>query len=291
MNNALPRRVWALIALGIVALTIFVLAASLSGVRLLPGHPFAIGGEPTESSRELSGVPPLNLTPLWKIFMAIVLWVLFPLSIVYFLISAEARRRVLRDLVWVLATLVLVLLLMRAFTKRREALEQIRPPAEGDPVVPPEFILRPGEFITHPPGWFVFVISALVLIVVVGGLALLWRRLKDAPGEALDRLAEEAQAALDELRAGGDFRNAVLRCYHEMGRILGEERGVRRAKAMTPREFEERLEASGVRDEHVRQLTQLFERTRYGPEAPGPREEREAEACLRAIVEAYGRSP
>ena len=58
---------------------------------------------------------------------------------------------------------------------------------------------------------------------------------------------------------------------------------------MTPREFEQVLGGLGLRDEHIQQLTRLFERVRYSAAAPGEREEREAEACLSAIVAAYGR--
>ena len=73
-----------------------------------------------------------------------------------------------------------------------------------------------------------------------------------------------------------------------MSQVLSERRAIRREQDMTPREFEQRLVAAGVRDEHVRRLTQLFERIRYGGKDPGKQEEAEAVACLTAIVEAYG---
>ncbi|HWQ12371.1 MAG TPA: DUF4129 domain-containing protein, partial [Roseiflexaceae bacterium] len=111
------------------------------------------------------------------------------------------------------------------------------------------------------------------------------------PQSALAQLAREAGAALAGLEAGADLRNTVLRCYAEMSRVLEARRGIQRDKTTTPREFEARLAAAGLRDEHIRRLTRLFERVRYGPRAPGPREEREALACLRAIVEAYGTPP
>jgi hypothetical protein len=59
---------------------------------------------------------------------------------------------------------------------------------------------------------------------------------------------------------------------------------------MTPREFEQYLSQSGLRDEHIQQLTHLFESVRYGARVPGQREEAEAITCLTAIVQAYGKS-
>jgi hypothetical protein len=71
-----------------------------------------------------------------------------------------------------------------------------------------------------------------------------------------------------------------------MVRILNEQRGIQRRKHMTPREFEIRLEEAGFPGEPVRQLTRLFEQVRYGAKALGAQEERQAVACLTAIVEA-----
>ena len=111
-----------------------------------------------------------------------------------------------------------------------------------------------------------------------------------AQASPLERLAVEAQQALADLQSGGDLKNTVLRCYREMSRILSEERGITRPRDMTPREFEQRLAAVGLRDEHLRRLTRLFERVRYGARQAGEHEEREAVACLGAIARTYGRT-
>jgi hypothetical protein len=83
----------------------------------------------------------------------------------------------------------------------------------------------------------------------------------------------------------------VLRCYREMSQILSEQRGVARPRDMTPREFEQQLATVGLRDEHIRRLTRLFERVRYGARLAGEHEEREAVDCLSAIARAYERMP
>ena len=75
-----------------------------------------------------------------------------------------------------------------------------------------------------------------------------------------------------------------------MNRLLREQHGLERKKAMTPREFANHLSQIGLKDEHIWRLTRLFENVRYGANRPSQQEEREAVACLTAIVEVYGQS-
>jgi hypothetical protein len=104
-------------------------------------------------------------------------------------------------------------------------------------------------------------------------------------------LAREAQEALHALQAGVDLQDAVMRCYFEMGQILSEQRGIRRGETMTPREFERHLRGAGLPQQPVEQLTRLFEGARYGARVSGKREERQAIACLTAIVDACRSMP
>jgi len=76
-----------------------------------------------------------------------------------------------------------------------------------------------------------------------------------------------------------------------MSRILSQERGIQRHHDMTPREFERRLAAVGLPERHVRQLTRLFERVRYGAREAGEAEEQQAITCLTVIAEACRRAP
>jgi hypothetical protein len=224
--------------------------------------------------------------------LALLIWVLFPASVLYFLISPEARRRVLRDLLWVLGTMVVLYFFLRAFRGRRLLSEPAADPSLSSPApVPPEFVVSPGEFITHPPGWLVFAVSLLLLGGLSLGLFLLWRALRPPTpkGDRLAQLGDEAQGALTRLRAGEELRDVVLRCYREMTRVLREERGLHRPQAMTPREFELRLREAGLEGPPVRRLTRLFERVRYGPYPPNAQEEREARECLEEIVAACRR--
>jgi len=99
---------------------------------------------------------------------------------------------------------------------------------------------------------------------------------------------DDVAVLLRDLEAGGDLKNIVLRCYRDMSRVLSEQRGIERELSMTPREFERQLQAAGLRDEHIQRLTRLFEQVRYGPQQADPQQEREAAACLQAIVRTYG---
>ena len=102
----------------------------------------------------------------------------------------------------------------------------------------------------------------------------------------LEEISAEANKVLDELQGGANLKDTVLRCYAEMSRVLQQRRGIRRARAMTPREFEIELMRYGLPDVEVNQLTRLFEMARYGNMPLGEREHSQALACLEAIIEA-----
>ena len=59
---------------------------------------------------------------------------------------------------------------------------------------------------------------------------------------------------------------------------------------LAPREFEGHLGAAGLRDDHIRRLTRLFEAARYGGRGSSERDRREAIDCLAAIVRDHGRT-
>ncbi|HET9223096.1 MAG TPA: DUF4129 domain-containing protein, partial [Roseiflexaceae bacterium] len=145
-------------------------------------------------------------------------------------------------------------------------------------------------FAANPTSWLIVVVSALLVGLLLAAIWFFWRRLR-AQASPLERLANQAEQALADLQSGGDLKDTVLRCYREMSRILSEQRGVTRPRDMTPREFEQQLAAVGLGDEHIRRLTRLFERVRYGARQAGEHEEREAVACLSAIARAYERAP
>jgi len=144
------------------------------------------------------------------------------------------------------------------------------------------------EFNAVPPQWLVFATSFIVALVLagifIGAIWLIWRG-RQRSSSSLQQLAHEAQEALDALQAGGDLKDIVMRCYREMNRVVRDRRGLQRHEAMTSQEFARHLAALGLPGEHVWRLTRLFEDVRYGARPPGEQEERQAIACLAAIVE------
>ena len=65
----------------------------------------------------------------------------------------------------------------------------------------------------------------------------------------------EAQAAIDDLESGVDLRNVILRCYCQMEDALKKQKGLKRHKGMTPREFETSLSGFGIPEQPLIILT------------------------------------
>jgi len=283
-----PRRK-ALIALGLVFIAVLLLSISVSEVRFQPGQPFPFGGGFRMDSAQGGDLPVgdslfLVIRVAYLIGMA-----LLPVFIIYLIISPTARKQFFRDFLRILPVILMFYLMARF-------LQTVSKPAEGElgintgtsPGEAPPALDMP-EFAANPPEWIVLGSSiCLVLVPIILfalGIVLIVRRRRE-PRTVLKRIGEEAQLALDELQAGGNLRNTVIRCYYEMSRVLHEQRGIQRDQGMTPREFEDALVQRGLPAQPIQQLTRVFEEVRYGDKEPGEREERMAITSLAAIVEA-----
>jgi hypothetical protein len=125
---------------------------------------------------------------------------------------------------------------------------------------------------------------AILITVLAWGI---YRASREAAGDAMARLVDEAQDAVDALQAGGNIRDTVIRCYIQMTQVLAKERNIHREEAMTPHEFEQiLLTKMKLPETPVQRLTRLFEAVRYGDYHPGKREELEAIDSLTAIAAA-----
>jgi hypothetical protein len=275
-----------LILSGVAVVAVVLLSAGLSELELLPGQPFSLEG--TEIEAQGFGPSPAveAILTLGRVLFVLA-WLLLPVSIIYLIKSAEFRKRVLKSLLSMLLFLAIVYLFMRARSGLDRG-QEIQFPGMSSP--PEPLSQAPtAEFVADPSQWLVLVASLALAVLLVASLVgvawFFWRR-RRRPESPLGRLARDALQALE---GGADLKNTVIRCYFQMARVLDEQRGIRRQQSMTPREFERRLEEEGLPGEPVRQLTRLFEEVRYGTRVPGEREERQAIASLRAIVEACGR--
>lgn len=280
------RKSLALLLAGVAIVAMILLSAGISQLELLSGRPFSLGRGSQFGIRLGEATPGGDFIVTAILALSAMLQLLLPFAIIYLLVSPKARKQFLRSLSSLLWLLALYLLLRSRVGVFGE--QEIMPPPDA---VPAGEVVPEVEFVAAPSQWFVFVmnlaVALLLAAVVVGGLWFLLHRRRQ-PTSSLEQIAWKAQDALQALRAGGDLRNTVLRCYFEMSRVLSEQRGITRAKAMTPREFERYLEEAGLPGEHVRGLTRIFEGVRYGAKVPGEDDESHAIACLTRIVEACG---
>ncbi len=282
----------ALAMLTIVVIALVVLASGLSQSQF---RPITLGSyQPAGGVGSPLGSPAFGLV---RRSVAVIFLLVLGALFVYVLVKSSATRRELAKRVltaFVLLVLFYALLtLIQHLPKATDEEVSVAPaptvvatPAAKPPVLAP--------VIREPPAWFVGVTGGIVIMVILAAMWLVVRQRNtlvevEQPVEA-ELVVKEARGALEQLQAGGNVRDVVLRCYLEMSRVLSERRAIRREQAMTPREFEQRLVAAGIRDEHIRRLTQLFERIRYSVKTPDRRDEDEAQACLTAIIAAYGRS-
>jgi Domain of unknown function (DUF4129) len=289
--EVMPRqRIWTLIFVGFAIAALMLLASSLSGLTFRPGqfYDFNARMPPMDARAGALPIDPASLA-FWQMLVSIVSLALLVYVVLGLILSRKFRRELLRRVISVLIAILLFNLLISAL-RRNLAQEQRSPVGTNAPLTAPQAGEPFPSFVANPAPWLIIVISVILAALLIGAIWFLWRRMR-AQAPPLVRLADEAQVALTGLQAGSDLKDTVLRCYREMSQILSEQRGIARPRDMTAREFEQRLAAVGLRDEHVRQLTRLFERVRYGARQASEREEREAIACLTAIVQAYGRAP
>jgi hypothetical protein len=279
------KRFWVLLISIVAVVATILVAASLGGVSFSPGYPLLRRGEADLGLFSQLGLAPENtfLDRLIVVLSAFGL-LMVPVTILLIIISRQARKWIIRCLgiaIWIVA----IYLVMRS---RPEFLPEMQ--LENQFALPSDDAqMLSLDFPANPPWWTAWVmaigLALLVSAVLVVTGWLIWRsRLK--PTDSLQQLAREAQGALDALKGGAELRDTVMRCYFEMSRVVSEERGIRRERAMTPREFEERLGELGLPERDVVQLTRLFEGVRYGSKVTGEREADQAVASLSAIVDA-----
>jgi hypothetical protein len=289
-------KLWPLLLLGITVLAVVLLAAGLSEFKLFPGGPFPLwifGDFQSDDAPEEILVrpftPPLNVVAILILLVMLVLAV----WIIIFIIRPELRKYMLKRMMSYLLFLLLIYslfsgirrlnLLRQDETEASSGFFEQAMPGEAPPLAP--------TFIIDPPQWLVGVITLTLIALLLAVVLFFWQRRShhDYQGP-MELLVLEAQQAIETLQAGSDLKDTVLRCYREMSQVLSQYRGIKRQQAMTPREFEKHLGEIGLRDEHIRRLTRLFEEVRYGANISSERDKREAMDCLRAIVRAYGRS-
>ena len=286
--NDIRTRQPRVIILTLVALAaVFLLASGISGLELLPGDPEAFNFVFRMDFGNSSLPGDTRVLEVFRIIYLIGL-ILFPFWLVYIIINPQARKRFLRDLLTFGSFLLLILLLI-SYLRDQNAREQ-EAPFEGFAGQSEQGLGEgTGNYLeSTPPEQAVWIASLAVALVVVAIIAfVIWLSLRSRrkPG-AVEKIAQQVQAALDDLQAGADLRNVVIRCYSQMVQALNENRGIQRSNSVTPREFEDTLQSLGFPLEPIHQLTRLFEGVRYGHKPVTRREELMAVDSLTAILDA-----
>jgi hypothetical protein len=203
--------------------------------------------------------------------------------------SKQGRKRLLALAVILLLVLIAQAILSAAVPNVRLR-EQAAPDAGGGDLwsrAPSTVAVVPFE--QRPPRWLLWaaaVGSVLLTAAGAAGIFVMVRRRRRPRGR--ERLAEQTRAAAEALGRGGDFRDVILRCYHEMSEVIREELGVERETAVTPREFAVFLARWGIPAHPVQDLTEVFEEARYGRGEASPQSEERALRSL-SLIEHYCR--
>jgi hypothetical protein len=279
----MDRRQQSLWLIGGAGAALLLLATALHNVVLQPGQPLRLDLT-LRMARGIGGQVEAGPAPTWLPIVAGASVVLLVLGLIF---SRSLRRDLLRNLPVYALLLFGMYLLSSNLNQNGGPPPQPAAPEPQQEVPPLGAAPTAPDFVSQPPEWMVVAITALLVLALLGLLYVVLTRLRRRP-QPLDRIVHEAREALAELRAGSDLRDTISRCYAEMVRVFAEQRGMGRDRTLTPREFEQRLAAVGVDDRHIQRLTRLFELVRYSPRTPGEREEREAQECLEAIIQAYG---
>lgn len=281
-------KIVALLFLALALSAIFILAVGINGLELKGGEPFPL--DMNFSFGSPGGVMPGSdiLVQIFRIIYTLML-ILFPISLIYALVDPKTRKKLLK---FVLVMIPMLLLFYWVFNLIRNMKgEQQQDLQLGFLQAPPaeERVQNGVEFTPTPSQGLILGISlalAFIVLLLIGLIAWqIWRRSHSKPS-TLQKLAQQAQIALDEIQAGSDLKNAIIRCYKEMSRAVEEHKGVQRGYTMTSHEFEALLVNQGLPRAPVHQLTQVFEDVRYGIKVAGEREETLARDSLAAIIQA-----
>lgn len=286
------KRFWIpLLAIGL----LITLAAGLSQVSFvgtryaLPPEAAAPGGLPEWGERS----PSLRSSPPWWTDLALIAAATLLIASVIFLVL---NPRDLKAVVQRAAVLSLWVVAIYFIIKRLREMNPIRDPArlylESAPAPSGAAQALPSFEQFQPPLWATFFL-VLTLLGLLGLLAYRLRRAwaKRREESSTEELAALSRRAAEELRAGAILSETILRCYHEMCQVLSEHRRMEIAPAMTAREFEKKLAAAGIQEEHIERLSRLFEWARYSDSKPTPAQEQEAVAALESIARVYRTTP
>lgn len=265
----------ALIFLGLAILLTVLLAGSLSQVEFQPGLP-----PPVLQGRNLvlpeapQPLAPVQSADYFRIYLVGIILAVYLLVMFFRWIMGLARKDLLKSLLILLGIIIIAILISYL-------IPNISVDTLGLPVPTPLPSPEPTPLGPTPPAltWLV----GVGLAILGAFLFYIWLASRKKPDQA-SLIAREIEKARQELLAGMNLDEVIMRCYQHMSLVLQQEAGVERQAYMTPAEFERELVAEGLPQGPVQQLTHLFENVRYGNWTPAPSDERAALDCLNKII-------
>ena len=283
MLSDLARRERSLL-LGIMIVTLLavtVLASGLSSVEVQSSRQFSL-----DSFQQVADLANLSISSsaisafaFLAGLIRVVLLVLLPFSIYYFIKSSNARKRILIQILYLTGFTYVILALSRSLGRQPEELDPLPLPVDGFPLEAPETVGSAAEI----PGWVP--IAASIAIGILLALAALFAYLRFLMSKRSDRpAASEARWALNALDRGVELESVIFRAYRQLCVTSSDRLGVQRHRDMTPTEYEKLLGRTGVPTPPLERLTRLFEKARYGSVALDENDEREAVSALKLIL-------
>lgn len=263
----------------IAVMAALVLTSALDNLHLKPGDPFPGSNHPTaqsEAGAATRRVAAEETLPAFRGLLALALLVLGTL-----LVKRLAEVTRLSHLAGLLVAVAAIVILLISLPRLPVGGAITAPPDAAAPRAPSaEYSTSP---LGTPPPSFLWIAGLLVLVGAAVALVVALRP-RPAALKMSDGLVAEASRALEEIEAGSSATSVIVRCYLQMTSLIQRERGVRRDRSMTVREFETDLKNLGLPHEPLLRLRGLFETVRYGDRQMSTSEEEAAMDSLKAIV-------
>jgi hypothetical protein len=164
------------------------------------------------------------------------------LYIIISLLTPRRSKTVVRDIF----TIIFLLLLAELIPNLMENAGIIQEPEETTlpDILDQIATTQPtATFSPDPPAWIsvatILLGTILISALIIGGLIFLRRR-KTSHKTPFEKLAGEAQNAMQAIQAGKDFKSTIILCTRDV-KVLEEEKGIFRETSMTRGELESNL--------------------------------------------------
>ncbi len=144
------------------------------------------------------------------------------------------------------------------------------------------------ETATESPGASLYAVAGMGLLLVSLIIVAIVRTMISKKPEKVESQTEELMkkidAAMKDLKKGGEVQEIIIRCYRQMCRILSKGGKMSGDESMTPREFERAVVIqTGINEEPVSELTSLFEEARYSTHPIDNSKRKKALRALRQV--------